>query len=440
MTELTLLNDNQLQSFLRDGYIIVDANMPAEFHAQIDRQIDDLFNGEGNPGNEILSRIPDLQEVLARPAVTGALMSLLGPDYLLHPHRHCHQNVPGSEGQHMHQDSYEADQNVRHHRLRWLMALYYPQDVDGQMGPSSIVPGTQYLTAEDQHGSPDELPLLGPAGTVTIIHYDMWHRAAANVGERNRFMVKFLFTRMSEPRTPAWQHNGRGWKSTGHVDDVLCANLWDWLRGEGTRGDGVGCDESAAMLSRRLSDGRESIRHDAAYRLGLMGKEGVPLLVDALCKEAAGRLKVNIERQHTNPAQFDTAYGLTAAGPAALPTLMEFLGDDAWWLRASAADVLGDIGLEATPSVPALTGALKDESDWVRRNAVEALGNIGSDAAPARKALAECLTDIDEAVRHNAALALAKIGSGDVAALNAASEDENRCVRELSAEALARLG
>ena len=159
MTDLTLLNDDHVQSFLRDGYIVVDADMPAGFHAQIYRQVDDLFKTEGNPGNNILPCVPDLHEVLARPAVAGALMSLLGPNYLLHPHRHCHHNVPGSKEQLMHQDSYEADQNVRHHRLRWLMALYYPQDVDGQIGPSSIVPRTQYLTAEDQHGSPDELPL-----------------------------------------------------------------------------------------------------------------------------------------------------------------------------------------------------------------------------------------------------------------------------------------
>ena len=175
MTDLILLDDRQVQSFVRDGYITLDAGLPADFHARLHTRIAQLFDTEGNPGNDILPKAPDLHQILGRPMVAGALTSLLGPDYLLHPHRHCHLNPAGSEGQRMHQDSYEADQNVRHHRLRWLMAFYYPHDVDAGRGPSSIVPRTQYLTAEDQHGSPDELPFVGKAGSVTIVHYDLWH-------------------------------------------------------------------------------------------------------------------------------------------------------------------------------------------------------------------------------------------------------------------------
>ena len=118
----------------------------------------------------------------------------------------------------------------------------------------------------------------------------------------------------------------------------------------------------------------EMDRCDAAYRLGAIGEAAVPMLVDTLRREGASRVKANIERSHTNPAQFDTTYGLTAAGPASVPALTGLLGDEAWWLRASAADVLGDIGLEASGSVGALIDALTDESEWVRRNAVEAPG------------------------------------------------------------------
>ena len=38
----------------------------------------------------------------------------------------------------MHQDSYENDQNVRHHRTRWAMAFYYPQDVPRELGPTAV--------------------------------------------------------------------------------------------------------------------------------------------------------------------------------------------------------------------------------------------------------------------------------------------------------------
>jgi hypothetical protein len=435
MTRPTLLDDGQVQSFLLHGYITVDADLGTDFHAGLHGQICKLFANDGNPGNDILPKVPDLHQVLAQPAVAGALASLLGPDYLLHPHRHCHQNVAGSQGQRMHQDSYEADQNVRHHRVRWLMAFYYPQDVDARMGPSSIVPRTQYLTAEDQHGSADELPLEGRAGTVAIVHYDLWHRAMANIGERDRFMVKFLFTRMSEPHTAPWRHEGAAWASTGSGDDAVCAHLWDWMRGQ------TGAAHEPEVVS-NLADGLTAIeemdRYAAAYRLGAAGEEGVGILMAALREEGSRRVQANIERSHTNPAQFEAAYGLSAAGAAAVGPLTELLTDEAWWLRASAADVLGDIGLPAAASTGALSEVLTDESEWVRRNAVEALGTIGPSAAESAGALAPCLNDPSDAVRHNAALALARIGGGEAAALQAATDDTNRYVRELAAEALSR--
>jgi len=437
MSDLTLLDDRQVQAFLRDGYITLDAGPPADFHARLHDRITQVFDSEGNPGNDILPRVPDLHQVLEWPTVAGALTSLLGPRYLLHPHRHCHLNPAGSDGQRMHQDSYEADQNVRHHRVRWLMAFYYPQDVDAGRGPSSIVPATQYLTADDQHGSPTELPFVGRAGSVTIVHYDLWHRAMANVGQRDRFMVKFLFTRMSEPRTASWRHEGGGWNPTGGADDALCAHLWDWLRGVGTA-IRPPSESPAAELARRLTAREEIDRCDAAYRLGAMGEAAVPTLIDALRREGASRVEANLERSHTNPVQFEAAYGLTAAGAASVPALNGLLSDEAWWLRASAADILGDIGLEASGSVGALTDALTDESDWVRRNTVEALGNIGHEAAAANGSLARCLSDTSVEVRHNAALALGKTGGGNQGALEKAGADENLYVRELSATALAR--
>ncbi|MDP7448839.1 MAG: HEAT repeat domain-containing protein [Candidatus Latescibacteria bacterium] len=429
----TLLTDERMQAFLRDGYVTLDAGLPAEFHQDVHGQITELYASHGNPGNDILPRVPALHDVLSSPDVHGALHSLLGPDYLLHPHRHCHQNVAGSKGQRMHQDSYEADQNVRHHRARWLMAFYYPHDVDASNGPSSIVPATQYLTGKDQHGNPDELPVLGQAGTVTIVHYDLWHRATPNAATADRFMVKFLFTRMAEPSPTDWQHDGRPWTASGAADDPLCADIWDWYRGA----ESTGNDNSADDLECLLAEGDEMQRYSAAYRLGAAGS--VHALISALRKEAKDRLAANVERSHTNPAQFDAAYGLTAAGTEALPALADLLHDEDWALRASAADILGDIGTAAADGVSALQTALGDESEWVRRNATEALGNIGPASAGAANTLAGRLTDDDVAVRHNAALALGKIGSAPVDALTSAAGDDDHYVSTLSAEALKRL-
>ena len=74
----TPLEDDALQRFLRDGYITLDAGLPADFHRGLFEEVDGLFEGEGNPGNNILPRVPAIRRVLDSPAVHGAMQSLLG--------------------------------------------------------------------------------------------------------------------------------------------------------------------------------------------------------------------------------------------------------------------------------------------------------------------------------------------------------------------------
>ena len=437
---MKLLSDAQVQRFLRDGYLTLQANFPADFHAQVRTQIDDLFQSEGNPGNDILPKVPDLYRVLRDEHISGALASLLGPDYIVHPHRHCHQNLAGSGGQGMHQDSYESDQNVRHHRCRWAMAFYYPQDVTLENGPSSAIPATQHYNDTEQANERAELPLIGPAGTVTIVHYDLWHRAMPNLSTNDRYMVKFLFTRMSEPDGPAWSSTGQGWThSPNGPPDALCQSQWAWMGGQT---DWRAAIDDPQLLYDHLQSPSEYQRLEAAYALASQGADGVPYLVKALRAEAAHKQERNLARAHTNPSQLDALFALSAAGAPALAPLENLLVDTDWPLRAAAADALGDMGRAAVGAVPLLQRALSDSSVWVRRNATEALGHMGPDGSEAVPALSERLTDPDVTVRHNAALALAKIGpsaESAAGALQAAQEDEDLYVRENARIALSRI-
>ena len=85
--------------FLRDGFVTVQTALPDTFHAELRQHADSILDREGNWGNNILPRLPELQHVLEDPAVHSAVCSLLGPGYALHPHRYCHRNEPGSAGQ-----------------------------------------------------------------------------------------------------------------------------------------------------------------------------------------------------------------------------------------------------------------------------------------------------------------------------------------------------
>ena len=437
-----LLTDAQVQAYLTNGYITVQTAHPPVLHQNIHRQIETLFATEGNPGNDILPKVPDLYQILQDPAIDGALQSLLGPSYLIHPHRHCHHNPSGSQGQGMHQDSYENDQNVRHHRTRWTMAFYYPQDVSLDMGPTAILPATQYYNSSKQAYEREEQPLCGRAGTVTIVHYDLWHRAMPNASDRDRFMVKFLFTRMGEPQAPSWDHRDGTWQAEGTDPPAgLCRCAWDWMRGS----DGPIARPATALdeLRRALDADAEAERLCAIYALAARGDEALPVLLNALRGEAAAHLEANLANEHTNPSQLDAVFALSAVGRPAVPHMVELLDANDWWLRAAAAAVLGDLGTAASDTVPALTRALDDEAEWVRRNAIEALGNIGPAAVAAVPALSCRLQDPESWIRHNAALSLAKIGpaaSEAVPALRKNIDDEDCYARANAAVALERIG
>ena len=173
-----LLTDSQLQFYIENGYISLKSSRPAQLHQQILEKMETVFEKEGNPGNNMIPRIPEIQEVLTDPVIDGALTSIVGPNYYAHPHRHPHFNAPGSSGQNLHKDSWSK----RRHHTRWAIAFYYPQDTPIEQGPTGITPGSHYLNHGP--GATDEIALDGIAGTVVIVHYALWPRAKPNLTNR----------------------------------------------------------------------------------------------------------------------------------------------------------------------------------------------------------------------------------------------------------------
>ena len=90
--------------------------------------------------------------------------------------------------------------------------MYYPQDVTPDMGPTAIVPGTHFRNAPTDRMASygnfrEQVVTTVKAGTVAILHYDIWRAATANISDRIRYMLKFLFDRMSEPRARSWNYD-----------------------------------------------------------------------------------------------------------------------------------------------------------------------------------------------------------------------------------------
>jgi HEAT repeat protein len=112
------------------------------------------------------------------------------------------------------------------------------------------------------------------------------------------------------------------------------------------------------------------------------------------------------------------------------------------WMRAAAAQVLGDFGSDARSATPALLKALTDSDATLRVNAAFALGKIGANPQLVVPALAALLRDGNEEVRAYAAIALKKYGvqaTMAVPGLITALQDRSWRVRERAALALGAL-
>ena len=435
MDTIHLLSDQEMQRFIRDGYISFKVNLPPAFHKVLYDKTEQMFASIGNPSNNLLPRLPEIQQVFIDPTFKGAMVSILGPDYYLHPHRHCHENRPHSGDQGMHMDSTfnsvpPIDNNHRHHHTRWAMAFYYPQDTPVEMGPTAVWPRSQYCNRQPELENRDEVALVGDAGTVAIVNFDIFHRQMYNRSEKTRYMMKFIFSRMSEPTSPSWNHQGANWQKSDDLQEPIWSYLWQWHVGKkSVEQDDIPL-ETADELRNFLESDQEILGTQAAYKLGKLGPEGLEKLIEVITDNDSASYR-------------NALYGFTQIGELAVPALVNLLLHQSPKIRALAADILCDLGLNARSSLPALIECLSDQNDQVRYHAANAIGMVASDQDIDVEPLEKALKDKVDLVRRNAALSLARLGSRtnqDVSALKEALADPDHLVRAFSVQALERIG
>ena len=386
----TVFDAAALERYLRDGYLVLHPQMPSGFHEQIYHQVDEILEAEGNPGNNLIPRIPALSQVLSHPDVDGALTGILGPGYLTDAHRHCHERPPRTAAQRLHMDSWSR----RHHRTRWAMAFYYPQDTTLEMGPSGVVPGSHYL---NRYPIREPVGLEGNAGTVVIVHYDLWHLGMANQSDCKRYMLKFLFSRVEEPQ-PTGNGGVESFAGEGDPLDPLLRSLRGWHQGV-SEPDGADLSTAeAADLAKDLGSKDEIKALYAAYALG------------ETASAPAERELLEGLRSGDEAVRVNAGYGLAAMGSRVVVHLVDALCGDDEGVRTAAIDAVADMGCTAADAVPALRHILGGQGNAeLRRRAAYTLGNLGDSAAVAVPDLAAALADGEESVARDASHTLARL-------------------------------
>ncbi|MYB35909.1 MAG: hypothetical protein F4Y26_00640 [Gammaproteobacteria bacterium] len=444
------LSADQCREFLANGFLVLRSSLPESYHRTIFERFDAVADGRGEGatgmghfGNNLLPLIPELIEFFHDPVVRGALGSVLGPDYSMHPHRALHRNPPGSDEQEFHKDSYWGyTRRVRNHRPWWVMVMYFPQDTELVKGPTAVMAGSQHLNQRPE-GICTEVPIAGAAGSFVLIHYDIWHRKMRNQTDLNRYMFKFEFTRMAPPRrtqaSPPWQRP----EHTPPLDlSPVWQATWDWLSG------GASCRANGKAHAEELGSDDEATGINAGYRLGTAGQQRT--LLDALDSNAEPhenkrRYSDNGRIWQEDATVRNAAHGLVQLGCEAVPGLQDVALNGTPRGRKHAAFALGEIGSDAATST--LIEAMRDDDVHVRIAAAEAIG-ILPPSSESRDALLSGMCDSASEVRFDAALSLVRataqgsteLMAGAVAPLEEALYDTNRYVSGYAAEALERIG
>jgi HEAT repeat protein len=438
--EPLLLTDDQMRKFIAEGFLILNTDFSDEFHGKLLEQLNHVYAEEGNPGNNLLPRIREVQMVFDHPVITGALTSVLGPDYMLHAHRHGHFNASPVAGG-WHKDSYWGYKKMRNHHPWWAMIMYFPQDTPVELGPTGIMPGThnyesRTFVLDDTEG---EAVASGKAGTFALIHYDIWHRSTPNVLGQARYMLKFEFMRTSAPVKPSWNNQQPKWvtpttfSTSIALHETMWEETWNWLSGQigsiaNTKLETT--EEEIAKLTLQLEDESEPVMINAAYELARRGQLGVGALLSGLQHEATKVSRIS-------------AYGLSVAGEAAVEGLIQTLNSGTPEILVRAIFALGELRDLAAAAVTKLNELLNHSSVEVRQAVTEALGMIQTPIQDIVSGLIRCLQDEDVQVRFMAGLALARVGASADAAvpqLEISLDDENRYVRAHAAEALRYIG
>jgi HEAT repeat protein len=496
-----LLNDELMRQFVADGYVVFKPDVPDDVHETVREKLQFMVDEEFNYGNNVLPRVPEMDRILNSPEVRGALISVLGPGYIEHPHRFCHYIAPDREqrtlAQNCHQDSYTPLGRPRQHYPRFVRIMYYPQDSPVEIGPTHAIPGTQYhnrLTDEDRQNA---IPIAGEAGTVSITHFDIGHAAGINMVNQPRHMIKFIYTRAEEPTEPSWDCENTEWQNprsfeTPHDLSLVWSHVWDWLCGKkdryasfrmsgadtmGQALDALNADDLdtrlAAMhsiaaaratnaipaLISRLNSDAQWARLTALYTLGAIGEPAVVPLVEALVDSAVRKDDDPVPRPWNEGAisMDDAAHALAAIGAPSVDALIDLLDNSSEWVRINAAFALGEMDSAAAKAVPDLTRCLNDDSHCMVRTATDALSTIQRDGEEFMPALGRLLKvgrpewqmsdrrdwTPYEQVRINAAMAFTRLGK-DAASVEEllldTLADPNGHVAAFALDALRRIG
>lgn len=200
-----------------DGYVVLDGVMGGGLLAELRTRIFELFDEEGEQaGREFkteenahrLANLVDKGDVFRRaiivPDVLDGVKHVLGPEMKLSSLNARSADPHADAGQPLHVDMAA----IPDERGYWVCnTIWMLDDFTPDNGPTRMIPGSHKWGKRPQDElddpyapHPDEVHLLGKAGTIVVMNAHMWHGGTANRSAAPRLAMHAFYCRRDKPQ------------------------------------------------------------------------------------------------------------------------------------------------------------------------------------------------------------------------------------------------
>lgn len=191
------MTDEEVIDFCKKGFHILEEVISDSTNRWVTEYLD---RDDADP-NKLATEERFVQEVLLHPEVAGVARSLLGEGFLLPDWMANHRLVGPLGAGHWHMDGGSDFERA----CRLLQVFYIPQANVSEMGPTLFLPGSHLVGIAreelDHFGHlAGQVTTIGPAGTVFVTAYSIWHRQSQKADDSVRNLLKWEFWRTSAPK------------------------------------------------------------------------------------------------------------------------------------------------------------------------------------------------------------------------------------------------
>jgi hypothetical protein len=198
------------------GFVTLEGLMSIELLNALRERVAELYEREGDragaefkqePGCLRLANLVDkgavFERVIAEPRVLACVGHVLGPRFKLSS-LNARTALPGCDAQPLHADMGALPDE---HGYWVCNSVWMLDDFTPDNGPLRVVPGShrwarlpQDVLANLREPHPDEVLVMGRAGTVAVMNAHLWHGGRANRAATPRTAIHGFYCRWDKPQ------------------------------------------------------------------------------------------------------------------------------------------------------------------------------------------------------------------------------------------------